>query len=130
MSGSINISSVLKKAKHYEVSGIDTSVTKKKGFVRNFRLKNHLTQYELSCLLGVSQKAIEKWEQGINNIGGSSCVLLSLFNEHPEVMDYVLKIETPNGDPLDSFSLKEKNNKTIKNFTKKHRKNIDTTEEK
>ena len=128
MSASINISNILKKAKHYKVSGIDTSTAKKKGFVRDFRIKNGLTQYELSCLLGVSKKSIEKWEQGVNNIGGSSCVLLSLFNEHPEVMDYVLKIETPNGDPIDSFSIKVKNNKLRKNFSKNHKKNVDTVE--
>lgn len=32
--------------------------------IKNFRLKNKLTQFDLSLLLGVSQSAVAKWETG------------------------------------------------------------------
>ncbi len=55
-------------------------------FVKNFRQKNNLTQNNLAIILGVKKKTIEKWEQGKNKVGGSSAILLTLFELKPEVL--------------------------------------------
>jgi|SRR5574344_1099224 DNA-binding transcriptional regulator YiaG len=113
----------LKKAKYYKSSYIDVSKVREKGFVRNFRIKNNLTQMKLALLLGVSQKTIEKWEQGVNKISGSSATLLALFNERPIVMSYIYKVEGPFNDEINNkcskpTTLVKKENSELKSEAK------------
>lgn len=87
----INIDKLL-TSKRLEVSFATVKVDK--FFVKQFRVKNHLTQIALANILGVTKKTIEKWEQGANNINGSSAVLLKLLNDNPELLSqlYAVKI--------------------------------------
>ena len=61
--------------------------------VKSFRKKNNLTQVALANIFGVTKKTIEKWEQGVNKIGGSSAVLLTLLNKYPEVLKKIYSVQ-------------------------------------
>jgi len=41
--------------------------------VKLFRADHRLTQAALANIMGVKKKTIEKWEQGVNKVSGSSC---------------------------------------------------------
>ena len=77
-------------------------------FVKKFRKDRNLTQVALANIMGVTKKTIEKWEQGKNNINGSSAVLFKLLNDNPELLGqlYSVKIgvEGKDGDfkPIES----------------------------
>lgn len=86
----INIEKLL-ESKRVEVSYINTDVDKE--FVKNFRKEHHLTQVALANILGVTKKTIEKWEQGVNNINGSSAVLLRLLENNPELIHQVYSVK-------------------------------------
>ena len=79
----INIDKLM-SSKRVEVVYADVNVDKE--FVKRFRIKNGLTQAALANVLGVKKKTIEKWEQGVHNVGGSSAVLLKLLNDDPELI--------------------------------------------
>lgn len=92
-----------------EVSFAEVKVDKE--FVKQFRKNNNLTQLALSNILGVTKKAVEKWEQGANKVNGSSAVLLKLLNDNPELLPqlYVVKkIETENEEykPIESRQIR------------------------
>lgn len=61
--------------------------------VKSFRKKNDLTQVALANIFGVTKKTIEKWEQGVNKIGGSSAVLLTLLNKYPEILKKIYSVQ-------------------------------------
>ncbi len=48
--------------------------------VKSFRKKNHLTQAEMSKLLGVHQATLSKWERGTQPVPGHIYSALSLLN--------------------------------------------------
>ena len=79
----INIDKLL-SSKRLEVTFAEIKVDK--FFVKKFRQDNNLTQLALSNILGVTKKTVEKWEQGVNNVNGSSAVLLKLLNDNPELL--------------------------------------------
>lgn len=104
----ININKLL-NSKKMEVSFAEVKVDKE--FVKQFRKNNNLTQLALSNILGVTKKAVEKWEQGANKVNGSSAVLLKLLNDNPELLPqlYVVKkIETENEEykPIESRQIR------------------------
>ena len=70
----IDINKLL-ESKRLEITFADVNVDR--AFVKAFRKEHGLTQSALANILGVTKKTIEKWEQGKNNIGGSSAVLLN-----------------------------------------------------
>lgn len=76
-------------SKRIEITFPDLTVDK--NFVKQFRIKNNMTQATLANILGVTKKAIEKWEQGKNNIDGSSVVLLKLLNDNPDLINNLYK---------------------------------------
>lgn len=88
----IDINKLL-ESKRLEITFADITVDR--GFVKSFRKEHGLTQVALANILGVTKKTIEKWEQGKNNIGGSSAVLLKLLNDNPDLIDqlYHVKID-------------------------------------
>ena len=86
----INIEKLL-ESKRVEVSYIDVQIDK--NFVKTFRKKYQLTQAALANVLGVTKKTIEKWEQGVNNINGSSAVLLRLLENNPELLHQIYSVE-------------------------------------
>lgn len=86
----INIEKLL-ESKRVEVTYAEANVDK--FFVRNFRKEHQLTQVALANILGVTKKAIEKWEQGANNVNGSSAVLLRLLSDNPELLQQVYSVK-------------------------------------
>lgn len=86
----INIEKLL-ESKRVEVSFPDTDVDK--NFVKNFRKEHKLTQVALANILGVTKKTVEKWEQGVNHIGGSSAVLLKLLEANPELIKQLYSVK-------------------------------------
>lgn len=108
----INVNKLL-ESKRIVVSFAETKIDK--DFVKRFRADNHLTQVALANVLGVKKKTIEKWEQGVNSINGSSAVLLKLLNNNPELLNQLYsvkivsgKIESEQYTPIASKSLQMK----------------------
>jgi DNA-binding transcriptional regulator YiaG len=62
-------------------------------FVRNFRKDNGLTQLELSHILGISKKTVEKWEQKNCKVGGSSAVLLTLLANNKNLLEQLYSVK-------------------------------------
>ncbi len=87
----INIDKLL-ESKRIEVSFAEVNIDKE--YVKSFRQNNHLTQLALANILGVKKKTIEKWEQGVNKIGGSSAVLLKLINDNPDLLCQLYNVRT------------------------------------
>lgn len=79
----INIDKLL-ESKRVEVTYAEINVDSE--YVKRFRRDHRLTQAALANIVGVTKKTVEKWEQGVNNIGGSSAVLLKLLNDNPELI--------------------------------------------
>ena len=48
-------------------------------------------------MLANKKKTIEKWEQGANNINGSSAVLLKLLNDNPELLGQLYTVKVAEG---------------------------------
>lgn len=86
----INIEKLL-EAKRVEISFVNTEIDK--DFVKTFRKEHQLTQVALANILGVTKKAIEKWEQGVNKVNGSSAVLLRLLQDNPELLHQVYSVK-------------------------------------
>lgn len=76
-----------------------------RGFVKSFRKEHGLTQIALANILGVTKKTIEKWEQGKNNVGGSSAVLLKLLNDNPSLIEqlYSVKVDVQGKQPAEEY---------------------------
>ena len=90
----INVNKLL-ESKRIEVSFAEIKVDKE--FIKHFRTNNHLTQIALANILGVKKKTIEKWEQGANNVNGSSAVLLKLLNDNPELISQLYSVKVTTG---------------------------------
>lgn len=88
----IDVQKILKESKRVEVTLYEPEIDNV--FVKQFRKKNHLTQAALANIMGVKKKTIEKWEQGINRVSGSSAVLLHLFDSNPELLRERYQVET------------------------------------
>lgn len=90
----ININKLL-ESKRVEVKIAETKVDRI--FVKQFREDHHLTQIALANILGVTKKTIEKWEQGVNNVNGSSAVLLKLLNDNPTLLEQIYSVKVVEG---------------------------------
>ncbi len=88
----IDVQKLLKESKRVEVTLYEPEIDSV--FVKQFRKKNHLTQAALANIMGVKKKTIEKWEQGVNRVSGSSAVLLQLFDSNPELLRERYRVET------------------------------------
>ena len=82
---------VLQKAKKISVTYTREEIDGK--FVKQFRKDNELTQVALANLMGVKKKTVEKWEQGINPVSGSSAVLFTLLSKNPELIKTLRKVD-------------------------------------
>lgn len=110
----INIEKLLQSPR-VEISFIDIDVDK--DFVKTFRKEFHLTQIALANVLGVTKKTVEKWEQGVNKVSGSSAVLLKLLNKNPELIDQIYSVKYDvSGKNENSYKIIE--SKTIQQTTK------------
>jgi predicted RNase H-like HicB family nuclease/DNA-binding transcriptional regulator YiaG len=86
----ININKIL-KSKRVEIEFTDINVDK--DFVKNFRKNNSLTQVELANIIKEPKETIEKWENGADDISGSSAVLLKLLNDNPDLIRQLYKVK-------------------------------------
>ena len=96
-----------------------TAVRVDRVFVKRFRESNHLTQIALANILGVTKKAIEKWEQGTNKINGSSAVLLKLLNDNPSLLKQLYSVKTVEGPLEEKYETIESKKLQLDNSTKK-----------
>ena len=83
-------------------------------FVKEFRKRFELTQTSLANLMGVTKKAVEKWEQGTNKIIGSSAILFNLLSDNPELIKklYQVKIIKEDGTE-EEFAIVKQNSQQI-----------------
>lgn len=82
----------LMNAKRVEVKYLDISKVDGE-FVKNLRSKYNLTQVALANIIGVSKKAIEKWEQGKNRVNSSSAILMCLINENESILNQLYSVK-------------------------------------
>lgn len=100
----IDVSKLLESTR-LEITFADVNVDR--DFVKAFRKEHGLTQIALANMLGVTKKTIEKWEQGKNNVGGSSAVLLKLLNDNPNLIEqlYRVKVDVQGKQPAEEYKL-------------------------
>ena len=103
----INIQELL-KFKKVEVKYLNPSVEGL--FIKEFRQKHKLTQTALANIMGVTKKAIEKWEQGANKVKGSAAILIQLLDEHEELIDEIRQVSVidENGERTELVNIKDK----------------------
>lgn len=82
---------VLKKAARINVTYTVDEINSE--YVKEFRRKYALTQIALANIMGVTKKTIEKWEQGINKVSGSSSVLFTLLSKNENLLHQIRKVE-------------------------------------
>lgn len=59
--------------------------------VQRIRKRNGMTQKVFSAYLGVSQKAVEFWEQGLSRPNGAACRLMSLMEDGKSPLPFLKK---------------------------------------
>ena len=62
-------------------------------YVKRLRKKLGLTQTMFAALLRVSNKAVEKWEQGANPVTNGNAVAMVLFDQNPELVKIFIGVE-------------------------------------
>lgn len=82
----------LKSLKGFKTEIIDTESITTNVFVKNLRNKLNMSQRVFARVLGISEKTVEKWEQGANPVKGASSRLLFLLNKYSYLIDDLYKI--------------------------------------
>lgn len=110
----IDINKLL-ESQRLEITFVDVNVDR--AFVKAFRKEHGLTRSALANTLGVTKKTIKKWEQGKNNIGGSSAVLLKLLHDNPELIGQLYSVEVDvEGKPVvEEYTSQNQLNKELLN---------------
>ena len=91
--GAINFNELNKRAikvTDRDYSYIDGS------YLRKLRMSFGMSQALFADYLGVTKKAIEKWEQGVNKINAPVLRLLFLFENNPELLSLMKEIKISN----------------------------------
>lgn len=114
----IDINKLL-ESKSIEISF--TQVIVDKNFVKSFRKENNLTQAALANIIGVTKKTIEKWEQGVNKVGGSSAVLLKLLNDNPELISQLYQVKDVSGKKSEVDEFEPIASTTIETISKSYK---------
>ncbi|MBQ6783085.1 MAG: helix-turn-helix domain-containing protein [Acholeplasmatales bacterium] len=65
-------------------------------YLRKLRMSFGMSQALFADYLGVTKKAIEKWEQGVNKINAPVLRLLFLFENNPELLSLMKEIKISN----------------------------------
>lgn len=55
-------------------------------FVKKLRSKLKMSQSLFAVLMNVSNKTIEKWEQGVNPVSNGNAIAMIMFDNHPELV--------------------------------------------
>lgn len=84
---------ILKNAKRRNYTVIDTIEIVNGQYLKDLRDRLNMSQSAFAHVLGVTKKAIEKWEQGKNPIKGSTSRLIFLINEDSAIIDRFIKVE-------------------------------------
>lgn len=89
-----------------------------KNFVKNLRNKKKLSQRLFAEILGISEKTVEKWEQGANPVKGAASRLLYLLDKYDFLWNSFYKIEkeivVTNSYVIKQNENKDKRNNAIK----------------
>lgn len=95
----------LLNSKRVEVSYCEPSV--EGSFIKEFRERNGLTQVALANILGVTKKAVEKWEQGKNKVKGCAAVFIQLLDKNPELLEQLrtVKLIDEDGEEVDLINI-------------------------
>ena len=75
-------------------------------YLREFRIKLSFSQSVLADYLGVTKKAIEKWEQGKNKLNPIAVRMVYLIEKDPQILS-LLKVIKVNNEPLKIRKLSE-----------------------
>lgn len=62
-------------------------------YLRDFRMSMKMSQSLLADYLGVSKKAIEKWEQGKNKINAPIARLIFLIENDPKILSLLKEVK-------------------------------------
>ncbi len=85
-------------------------------YLRQFRINMNLTQAALADYLGVTKKAIEKWEQGKNKINPAVARLIYIFEYNPQFLSLIKEISIDNKviyfNKIDNFQVESIENST------------------
>lgn len=87
-----SLSKILKK-RGKSSTIVDTEKVTTPEFAKALRNKLNFSQSLFSKILGLSEKTIEKWEQGANPIKGSSSRLLYLLDKNPNLINQLYEIQ-------------------------------------
>lgn len=91
-----NILSILKRSNGYNVKYVNVEGEVNKDFVKELRKKLNMSQSVFASVLGVTNKTIEKWEQGKNPIKGCSARLLYLIHKNNELINELYQVKQIN----------------------------------
>ncbi|MDY4788926.1 MAG: helix-turn-helix domain-containing protein [Bacilli bacterium] len=64
-------------------------------YLRNFRMKLKMSQSLFANYLGVSKKAIEKWEKEGNNINPLVKRMVFLIEKDPKILSLLMEVKMP-----------------------------------
>lgn len=63
-------------------------------YVKRLRKKLCMSQSLFACLLRVTKKTVEKWEQGVNPVTNGNAVAMVLFDNNPKLVNYFIETES------------------------------------
>ena len=77
--------------------GATLDVTKPRNFladdVKEFRRRFRLSQSKLALIMNVTKKTVEKWEQGVNRVSGTTQMLFHIYENNPDLIRSIYKYE-------------------------------------
>lgn len=68
-------------------------------YVKTLRNKLGLSQSLFALLMRVSNKTVEKWEQGKNPVTNGNAVAMVLFNKNPSLVENFIEVEEGMPEP-------------------------------
>ncbi|MEY8310366.1 helix-turn-helix domain-containing protein [Erysipelotrichaceae bacterium 51-3] len=78
-------------------------------FARNLRKSLGLSQRMFAKALGISEKTVEKWEQGANPIQGAASRLLYLIDQDHSLMDKLYRFNVSEQKENPEYLIKREN---------------------
>ena len=79
------------RVRNATIPDIEPVVVYSKEKIRALRQKNNFTQKVLADVLGVTQKAVEKWETGERSPSGTANRLFQLIEKDPSIINSIIK---------------------------------------
>jgi putative transcriptional regulator len=112
---------LIKNATRYRLDEVDVNEIVNGAFVKTLRDKLNMSQNVFASMLGVSEKTVEKWEQGKHKIKGPNARLLYLLNKDPSLIKHWYRFGKVNNDTNqieDCMPIEKKINDVIDDFNK------------